>query len=163
VTGSLALEEGAHLLLARHQPVAKDLRGAIMAIQVAADIERMGSLARHVAEIARRHHPGHAVPAELMPVFGQMGTVAHRLAEGSGCVLADLDATTAARLDVDDDAMDALQRSLFRTLLGGWPYGVQAAIDAALLGRYYERFGDHAVAIADTVVYFVTGVPRHQP
>ena len=54
--------------------------------------------------------------------------------------------------------MDQLRRSLFLTLLSDdWAYGVEPAIDIALLGRYYERIGDHAVSMGKRVVYFVTG------
>ena len=151
------VEEQTYELLARQQPVAADLRTLVSAIRIGLDIDRMGSLAHHIAKVARRRHPAHAVPAELVPTFREMGTVARRLAEGAGAVLAEPDAANAARLDVDDDTMDALHRTLFRDLLGDWEYGVEAAIDVVLLGRYYERFADHAVAIADTVVYLVTG------
>ena len=151
------VEEQTYELLARQQPVAADLRTLVSAIRIGLDIDRMGSLAHHVAKVARRRHPAHAVPAELVPTFREMGTVARRLAEGAGAVLAEPDAANAARLDVDDDTMDALHRRLFRDVLGDWEYGVEAAIDVVLLGRYYERFADHAVAIADTVVYLVTG------
>ena len=54
--------------------------------------------------------------------------------------------------------MDRLHRALFAELLDvDWPYGIEAAIDVTLLGRYYERFADHAVAVARRVVYLVTG------
>jgi phosphate transport system protein len=117
----------------------------------------MGSLAHHVAKVARRRHPAHAVPAELVGVFREMGAVALRLAQGAGAVLAEPDAANAARLDIDDDTMDALHRRLFLAMLGDWEHPVEATVDVALLGRYYERFADHAVAIAETVIYLVTG------
>jgi phosphate transport system protein len=151
------VEEQTYELLARQQPVAADLRTLVSAIRIGVDIDRMGSLAHHIAKVARRRHPAPAVPAELVPTFREMGSVARRLAEGAGAVLAEPDAANAARLDLDDDTMDALHRQLFRELLGDWPHGVEAAIDVVLLGRYYERYADHAVAIADTVVYLVTG------
>ena len=57
--------------------------------------------------------------------------------------------------------MDRLHRGLFRQVLSDdWPYGIEAAIDITLLGRYYERFADHAVSVARRVVYLVTG-ERH--
>ncbi len=152
-----AVEDQTYELLALQQPVAGDLRGLVSAIRIGGDIDRMGSLAHHVAKIAARRHPVCAVPDELLPLFGRMAEVAGRMAAGAGAVLAANDAEDAARLDVDDDAMDGLRRALFGELLEGWPHGVEAAIDAVLLGRYYERFADHAVSIAGTVVYLVTG------
>jgi phosphate transport system protein len=151
------VEEQTYELLARQQPVAADLRALVSAIRIGIDIDRMGSLANHIAKVARRRHPAHAVPAELVPRFREMGIVARRVAESAGAVLAEPDAANAARLDVDDDTMDTLHRRLFRVVLGDWEHGVEAAIDVVLLGRYYERFADHAVAIAETVVYLVTG------
>jgi phosphate transport system protein len=152
-----AVEERTFEMLARQQPVATDLRALVTAIRAAADVDRMGSLAHHVAKVACLRHPAIAVPENLVPIFREMGTVARRMTESAGAVLVRPDAADAARLDVDDDTMDELHRRLFRHLLGDWIYGVEAAIDVALLGRYYERFADHAVAIAGTVVYLVTG------
>lgn len=151
------VEEQTYELLARQQPVATDLRALVSAIRIGVDIDRMGSLANHIAKVARRRHPAHAVPTELVSTFREMGVVARRIAESAGAVLAEPDAANAARLDVDDDTMDALHRRLFRSVLGDWDNGVEAAIDVVLLGRYYERYADHAVAIAQTVVYLVTG------
>ena len=54
--------------------------------------------------------------------------------------------------------MDALHRKLFTLLLSpNWTHGVEAAIDMTLLGRYYERYADHAVSVAQHVVFIVTG------
>ncbi|MFI5958225.1 phosphate signaling complex protein PhoU [Cryptosporangium sp. NPDC051539] len=152
-----AVEDQTYEVLALQQPVASDLRTMVMAIKVGGDIDRMGSLANHVGKIAVRRHPGYAVPDQLFPLFRQMGEMAVRMARGAEAVLQSNDAADAGRLAIDDDAMDGLRRTLFRTLLDEWPYGVEAAIDVALLGRYYERFADHAVSIADGVVYLVTG------
>src|SRR3712207_8685376 len=58
------------------------------------------------------------------------------------------DVEAALQLETDDDAMDRLHRGLFRQVLSDdWPYGIEAAIDITLLGRYYERFADHAVSV----------------
>ncbi|GAB2946116.1 phosphate signaling complex protein PhoU [Micromonospora polyrhachis] len=145
-------------LLARQAPVASDLRTVVTALQVAADLERMGDLADHVAKTALRRHPSPAVPAELRGVFTEMAEVADRIAEKIAKVLSRPDADLAAELDRDDDAMDALHRELFAVLLhDDWPYGAETAIDGALLGRFYERYADHAVNAGRQVVYRVTG------
>ncbi|MFJ8580432.1 phosphate signaling complex protein PhoU [Micromonospora sp. NPDC093277] len=152
------VEERVCELLALQAPVASDLRAMITALHVAADLERMGDLAQHVAKTALRRHPSPAVPAELRPVFTDMAAVADRMAEKIGIVLARPDATIAAELDSDDDPMDDLHKSLFTVLIGDdWPYGVETAIDATLLGRFYERFADHAVNVGEHVVYLITG------
>ncbi|GAB3968437.1 phosphate signaling complex protein PhoU [Plantactinospora veratri] len=152
------VEERVCDLLARQAPVASDLRALVTALHVAADLERMGDLADHVAKTAVRRHPSPAVPAELRPVFTEMAGVADRIADKITNVLSKPDATVAAELDSDDDAMDELHRQLFAVLLADdWPYGVETAIDATLLGRFYERYADHAVNAGRRVVYLVTG------
>lgn len=146
--------------LARQAPVASDLRTVITALHVSADLERMGDLAEHVAKTAQRRHPSPAVPAELRPVFQQMADVADRMADKITTVLSKPDAELAAELDSDDDAMDELEHDLFAILLhDDWPYGAETAIDGALLGRFYERYADHAVNVGEQVIYLITGEP----
>jgi phosphate transport system protein len=152
------VEERTYDLLARQAPVASDLRAVITALHVASDIERMGDLAEHIAEIAQRRHPAIAVPEELRPVIREMAEVADRIAAKSVAVLSTSDAERAAELERDDDQMDDLHRQLLAFMLGAaWRHGVEAAIDGALLGRYYERFADHAVNAGNQVVFLVTG------
>ena len=144
--------------IARQAPVASDLRAMITALHVAADLERMGDLADHVAKTALRRHPSPAVPAELRGVFKEMAQVADRIAEKIAAVLSKPDADLAAELDRDDDAMDDLHGDLFKILLAdAWPYGAETAIDGALLGRFYERYADHAVNAGRRMVYRITG------
>jgi phosphate transport system protein len=152
------VEERVTDLMARQAPVASDLRVLITALQTAADLERMGDLADHVAKTALRRHPSPAVPAELRPVFQGKAEVADKMAAKLATVLAKLDPVGAAELESDDDAMDALHVELFRVMLSpDWPYGAETAIDGALLGRFYERFADHAVNVSHHVIYLVTG------
>jgi phosphate transport system protein len=150
-------------LMARQQPVAGDLRILVTSLRMVADIERMGDLALHVAKVARLRYPASAVPPELRPTIAGMGQAADRICAKTGRVIADQDAQAAAELEDDDDVIDALHRRLFGVLLDpAWPHGVEPAIDITLCGRYYERFGDHAVSVARRVVYLVTG-QRHEP
>jgi phosphate transport system protein len=154
------VEQKIHEVLARQAPVAGDLRMVVSALHIAGDIERMGDLADHVARTARRRHPAKAVPQELVGVFRQMGNVADRLAGEMTSVLSSPDAARAAHLEQADDDMDTLHRQLFEALLGpGWPHGVEPAVDAALLGRFYERYADHAVNAGRHIVYLITGEP----
>ena len=146
--------------IARQAPVASDLRMVITALHISADLERMGDLAEHVAKTAARRHPSPAVPAELRPVFKKMGEAADQMADKITNVLARPDAALAAELENDDDTMDELERDLFQILLADdWPYGAETAIDGALLGRFYERYADHAVNVGEQMIYLITGEP----
>ena len=145
-------------LLARQQPVATDLRVIVTSMRMSSDIERMGDLARHVAKVARLRYPASAVPAELRSTILQMGQVAERIVEKAGSVIAARDVEAAHQIERDDDAMDDLHRELFaRVTDGSWSHGTEAAVDITLLGRYYERFADHAVSVAHRVIWLVTG------
>ncbi len=144
--------------IARQAPVASDLRMVITALHISADLERMGDLAEHVAKTARRRHPSPAVPAELRPAFRQMAEAADRMAEKMTTLLTRPDVGLAEELEKDDDALDDLQRDLFKVMLADdWPYGAETAIDGALLGRFYERYADHAVNIGERMIYQITG------
>jgi phosphate transport system protein len=151
-------EQAALELLALQAPVASDLRTVISAIWVVADLQRMGALAIHVAKAARRRYPAHVVPAEIRPIVERMGLVGVHLADQAGVVLRDRNLELARSLEVEDDLMDDLQQELFSAMLApSWRHGVEPAVDIALLARFYERFADHAVAVARRVVFLVTG------
>ncbi|MEJ6574052.1 MAG: phosphate signaling complex protein PhoU [Actinomycetes bacterium] len=145
-------------LMARQQPVASDLRTLVTSLRMSADLERMGDLAHHVAKQARMRYPNSAVPAELVPTITAMGLVADKLIDKLSSVMEHRDTVRALEIETDDDEMDKLHRDLISTLLAeDWPHGVEAAIDMTLLGRYYERFADHAVSISRRVYFLVTG------
>ena len=145
-------------LLARQQPVATDLRVIVTSMRMSSDIERMGDLALHVAQAARRRHPQSVLPDEVVPYFTEMGKIATALARKAGDVIRSRDVETATTLEADDDAMDDLHRHLFSVLMGpSWSHGVGPAVDITLLGRFYERYADHAVTVSRRVVYVVTG------
>ena len=155
------LEERSLALLARQAPVATDLRVVVTGLRMSADLERMGDLARHVAKLARMRYPESAIPAELRATILQMGQVAERIVAKTGSVIASRDLTVAGELETDDDVMDALHRDLFSVLLDDeWEHGIETAVDVTLCGRYYERFADHAVSVAQRVTFLVTGERR---
>lgn len=155
---SVRAEEAAFMLLALQGPVAGDLRAIVSGIQIVADIDRMGALALHVAKIARRRHPQHALPEEVNGYFAEMGRVAVELSRSAQEVLDTLDPEKAARIREEDDAMDDLHRHLFSVLMDkDWKHGVTAAVDVTLLSRFYERFADHAVEVARRVIFTATG------
>ena len=151
------IEEKAFELLARQQPVASDLRLLVTSLRMVADIERAGDLALHVAKVARRRYPASAIPTGLRSTILEMGQVAERIMTKAGDVIAQRNVELAYELETDDDAMDDLHRRLFGVILGDWQGSVEEAIDVTLVGRYYERFADHAVSVARRVVYLVTG------
>jgi phosphate transport system protein len=152
------VEDRVYDLVAEPEPVSGDLRIVLSSFQMAADLRRMGDLAVHVARSALRRQPAPAVGPELSDLFRAMSAVADDLVGKIVAALSGNDAVLAAQLDRDDDAMDQLHRQLFSVMLSpDWPLGVEAAIDGALLGRYYERYADHAVNVGRRIVYLVTG------
>jgi len=145
-------------LLARQQPVAGDLRTIITSLRMSADLERMGDLARHIAKVARLRYPEVAIPEDLRSTIREMGRIAGELAQKTAEIIDGRDVDAARELPEDDDAMDELHRALFRALLDKkTDYSVETAIDVTLIGRYYERFADHAVSVARRLIFLVTG------
>jgi phosphate transport system protein len=156
------LEDRTFQLIAQQQPVATDLRVLISTIHLSADLERMGDLAHHVAKIARLRYPETAVPPEARDIISQMGEVASSLVEKVALVVDGRDIALAQAIEQEDDSMDALRRKLFTVVLSpNWSRGTEAAIDMTLLGRYYERYADHAVAVARHTIFIVTGKRPH--
>ena len=145
-------------IIARQQPVASDLRALVTALRMSADLERMGDLAHHVAKLVRLRHPESAVPAELLALVEAIGETAEKIATKTGVVISTRDVALAAQVEKDDDEMDELHRKLISALIEpSWSHGVETAIDLTLLGRYYERYADHAVSVARRVIFLVTG------
>ncbi len=151
-------------LLALQSPVAGELRIIVASLRMVAELERMGDLAAHVAKIARLRYPESAIPEALRPSFVKMGDVAEKMVIAAGQTLHDRNVQNAEELRTRDQEMDDLRRTQFRVLLSDdWPYGVEAAVDVALLGRYYERIADHAASMARRIIYVVTGqFPEHE-
>ena len=139
-------------LLAARASVGTNLRMVVAAMHVVKDLQRMCHLAQHIAEIARLKHPAEPIPADVRPASLRMSVLASSLAEDAAAAIESRDPVSAARLAQVDDSMDTLRRRIFQILFSeDWSHGVEPAVDAALIGRYYERFADHAVAIARKV------------
>jgi phosphate transport system protein len=125
---------------------------------MSSDLERVGDYAVHVAKVAKRRHPASVVPVALRSTMLEMGQAAARIVVKAGTVIATRDLTLAAQLLADDDTIDDLHKQLLQTLLSGThDFGIEATIDLALVGRYYERLADHATTISHAVTYLVTG------
>ena len=152
------LDELAIEILARQQPVARDLRIVVTALRVSASLERMGDMAEHIAQLARSRFPERAIPKGLKTTFTRMGEldveVARKLAE----LLRTQDLRIAEAIRDADDDIDELHVSVFEKVLGdSWKGEATATVDATLASRYHERFADHAVSVAKKVVYLATG------
>ena len=151
-------EEQAYALLALQAPVATDLRTILAAIHAAESLERMGDLALHVAKAARRRHPEAVLPDAVRGDFAEMGKVSVRLARQAEQIINTRDVDAARSLETEDDQVDDIHRHLFSVIMDkDWPHGVSAAVDVTLLGRFFERFADHAVSVARRMVFVVTG------
>jgi phosphate transport system protein len=153
------LEARCFSLLARQAPVAGELRTIVAALRMIADLARMGDLAAHISKIARLRYPEHAVPEPLVANFTLMARVAEEMVTTAGRALSERNAHDAGKLAESDEEMDELRKSQFRVILSDdWKHSVEAAVDVALLGRYYERIADHAVIMAARVIYVITGL-----
>jgi phosphate transport system protein len=145
-------------IIARQQPVASDLRALVTAMRMSADLERMGDLAHHIAKVARLRHPERAIPESLILPFTEMGHVAEKLSIMVATVITTRDTEMAMQVEKDDDEMDDLHKKVIATIIKDETgLSLESAIDLTLLGRYYERYADHAVSVARRVYFLVTG------
>jgi phosphate transport system protein len=148
------VEDTAFALMSLQAPVAGDLRVLVAALRMVSELERMGDLSVHVAKIARLRVPNVAVPEPVRPIVARMAEIAKAMVGQAGEVIRTRNIHTASELVKGDEEMDALRRDTFAEVLSkDWEHGVEAAVDLALLGRYYERIADHAVSVANRVVF----------
>lgn len=160
---TLDLEERCFTVLARQQPMASDLRALVTAIRLTSEIERSGDLMVNVAKAARRLY-GTPVPAELRGLLQRMAEEATTLFRLALDAYVEGDADLAGALDDMDDRLDDLHQDYIEALLElhADVRDARASVQLALVGRYYERIGDHAVNIGERVRYMVTGwLPEH--
>lgn len=155
---ALALDEMAIEILARQQPVARDLRIVVSALRMSASLERMGDIAEHIAQLTRMRFPERAIPKGLKSTFLKMGELdveaARRLTE----LLRTQEMALVEEIRNADDALDSLHVSVFEKVLSdSWQGEAAATVDATLASRYHERFADHAVSVAKKVAYLSTG------
>ena len=153
------VEDECFALLARQQPMATDLRTILATLRVAHELERSADLSVNIAKATRRLWPADLDP-KVRGIVDQMGRQAANQTRLALDAYADADPTWARALADMDDAMDELTKSLFRYVLSLAPADeatVQQAVQIALVGRHYERIADHAVTIAERVVFMATG------
>jgi len=155
---TVSLDELAIDILARQQPVARDLRIVVSALRISASLERMGDMAEHIAQLARYRFPEKVVPKGLRSTFKDMGALDVEISQKLTELLQTEDVRLAEEIRNDDDKIDALHLSVFDKVLGEtWKGGTVDTVDATLASRYHERFADHAVSIAKKVQYLATG------
>ena len=155
---AIALDEQAIEILARQQPVARDLRIVVSALRISASLERMGDIAEHIAQLTRMRFPDRAIPKGLKSTFIEMGQLDVEVARKLTELLRTQDLALAEEIRNDDDAIDELHISVFEKVLSdSWQGEPAATVDATLASRYHERFGDHAVSISKKVAYLATG------
>jgi len=155
---AVKLDELAINIIARQQPVARDLRIVVSALRISASLERMGDMAEHIAQLARYRFPDKVVPKSLRSTFNEMGELDVEIAQKLTQLLETQDVRLAEEIRSDDDRVDRLHVSVFEQVLGdAWVGDTEATVDATLASRYHERFADHAVSIAKKVQYLATG------
>ncbi|WP_062311153.1 phosphate signaling complex protein PhoU [Demequina rhizosphaerae] len=152
------VDERCVLLIAQQQPVGLDLRTIISALRISAALERMGDLASHIAKDVRRSYPESPIPDSHREIIESMCAAATEAAGEIIRLLETRDLNVAAAIVEDDDTLDALHERAYKSLTdGSYTGSPQNTLDIALLARYFERFGDHAVGISRRIVYLVTG------
>lgn len=161
---SLEIEEHCFRLLALQNPLASDLRHIIAAIRMSSEIERSADLVTNTMKAARRLY-GTPLDPRIRGLIERLSDNVHRLFRLAIDAYADRDEGLAAALDDMDDDIDELHSEYIRTIFEVYEGGstpLQVSVQLALVGRYYERIGDHAVNIGERVRYMVTGwLPEH--
>jgi phosphate transport system protein len=161
---SLALEERCYRMLALQGPVATDLREIVAAVKIVGEVERSADLVVNICKAARRIY-GHEMDPRLRGVITRMSEQAHLLFRFAADAYDTHDAALAGALDDMDDELDRLQvefiQAIFESHAGG-RLDLPVAVQMALVARFYERIGDHAVNVGERVRYLVTGaLPEH--
>lgn len=161
---SVEVEEHCVQILALQAPVASDLRQVLALLKMIAEIERSADLAANICKAARRIY-GHELDPKLRGIIARMGEQAASLFAHATEAFQQNDAAKAAALDDMDAYLDALQKQFIAAIFESQAAGridLQVAVQLALVARFYERIGDHAVNMGERVQYIVTGkVPDH--
>jgi phosphate transport system protein len=152
------IEEKAILTIAKRQPMAMDLRQIMVTIKIAADLERIGDLAKNTAK--RTHAITEAMPRKLVTGLARMGTLAQEQLKSVLDAYAHADADKAMQVWRADEDIDALYNSIFRELLTYMmedPRNIGACTHLLFGTKNMERIGDHATNIAENIFFLVHG------
>jgi phosphate transport system protein len=149
------IEEIVQRELLRESPVASELRFMLSVLRVVPELERSGDLAEHIAQRALRGLTVDLTPS-LRGLIQEMGTICVSMWRSAADCWAERDPDAAARLELEDDELDHLHEQFTAELLqGAAPLG--ASLQLSLVGRFYERLGDHAVHVSERVRYLALG------
>jgi phosphate transport system protein len=140
-------------------PVASELRFLLSVLRIVPELERSGDLVEHIAARAARGLAEELTP-RIRGLVDQMGRVGVELWRMAADAYGERDGTAARRIELGDDELDELHNSLTAEIASG-SVSLPVAIEMALVGRFYERLGDHAVNIARRMAY--TGRAREAP
>jgi phosphate transport system protein len=161
---SIDIEERCFRLLALQQPMASDLRAIVASLKINADLERSGDLMVNVAKGARRMY-GVELPPRLRGLIQQLADEAVRMVGLAADAYSDRNGPLGAALRDIDDRLDLLQSEFVEAIFQAHSAGeinLQAAVQLAMICRYYERVGDHAVNVGERVSFMVDGqLPEH--
>ena len=156
---SIELEERCYQTLVLQAPMAGDMRAVISAIHLVSELERSGDLMVNVVKAMRRIYAVEVDP-KLRGLISRMATEAQRLTVVAVDAYVEGDEAKAAALDDMDDRLDTLHKDYIQAIFETHHQGnvdLEAGVQLALVGRYYERIGDHAVNIGERVRYMVSG------
>ena len=146
-------------LLALQAPVATDLRIVITSLRVSQTLERMGDLARHVAQIVRQSHPSKPAPEPIQQKIDQMAKLVVQAAHNVVDALTDKDIKLAGKIQDQDDAIDDLEIEINKLVLDeSIELSRQQIANILLLARFFERFGDHATSVARRLAFQSQGI-----
>ncbi len=161
---SLEAEEKCVQLLALQQPVAVDLRTILTDLRMISEIERSGDLVTNIAKAIARLH-GVELEPRVRGLIDRMREQAVKLTAKAMDAYAERDAGLASVLNDMDDVLDDLHNTYIVSVFESHELGkisIQHAVQLAVVGRFYERIGDHAVNVAERVEFLVTGeLPEH--
>jgi phosphate transport system protein len=157
------IDEKSYVLLATQQPMATDLRTLVAILRITHELERVGDNMVNVSKGTRRLYPLQLDP-KVRGIVARLGEQAQTQLRAAADAFVDNDTAKAAAVSDMDDEMDDLIKDLYRSIFAGGAANeqeLQQAVQTALIGRYYERIGDHAANAASRVVFMVTGArPR---
>ena len=154
-----AIEHRCLNILARHQPLARDLRAVSAALKVITDLERISDGATDIGEIVLRL-AGQSYIKPLVDI-PRMAELATSMVRDSISAYIQKDQHLAMAVTLRDDEMDAAFERILMELthmMREHPESVAQAVDFLFIAKYLERMGDHATNIAEWVIYLVTGV-----
>jgi phosphate transport system protein len=153
-----SLDERAIDILALQGPVASDLRMIVGALRMSASLERMGDLARHVAQLARLRFPANVIPEGIRPTFDELAALDVQIAAKVTELLETRNLDLSNEINAANTRVNELHAGVFRTVASeDWNETAPTTVDVTLASRYYERFADHGVSVARKVTYLVTG------